>query len=644
MLRSRFDHSIFNSGSSRARTPRLLLSLLAASTWLISSTNAQSPVTAPPPTLNLTTEGIGNPTEPPVPVDPQQADAAKPSADALKPEAEATNPAATEPAAALPAAPEPGEPPQSLPASALKPSYVVLPQDVQVISIQTPPETKKRILGPEPFPGLAVQQSKEGHLIAGLRVGTTSIVEFIEPQGRDAQNIYASIEIYGHLHRPADIDPLRYPLRVTLSNAEIEAILDQGRMITRVIYLEDPKTAIPYQAEPDRLPTAELSANEDPFRVARALGRIMAVVRFGTRQPTAEEVQQLSVSRLPLTGARCLYVSKTGDGCRMSCPTVTCAPAPVAASCLPPNRPGLPGDEYLCDGGDDGRLATSTAKSNVGIEPRDAIVQFGVGDGPNARRMLPTNIVCLFSPRFAATEVRTGTNENVVVQGPIMERNAQYMHGLRNRELGVKLTLNQPPIMNRVTQRASGIINRQTADAKIELRILGGYETIQLVKEHEKIQPPVISKNREKAMLSNNKVRPIGIKTAESVVVTGIEQSASEKVMTWTPHEAVGSEPVPGTPGLMVIKQVSTEEAIPGEEVEFTIEFRNMGNVAIKSVSVIDSLLPRLEYVKGSAQGPKGTVFTANANSVGSTELRWDLPAPLAPNESGKVSFKALVR
>ncbi|MFM1800994.1 MAG: hypothetical protein RJA81_346, partial [Planctomycetota bacterium] len=347
---------------------------------------------------------------------------------------------------------------------------------------------------------------------------------------------------------------------------------------------------------------------------------------------------------LPLTGSRCLWVSKTGDGCRMSCPTVTCAPAPVAESCLPPQRPGLPGDEYLCDGGDDGRLATSSANSNVGIEPRDAIVQFGVGEGPNDRRMLPTNIVCLYSPRFAATEVRTGANQNVIVQGPVMERNLQAMQGFRNRELGVRLTANQPPIMNRVTQRASGIINRQSADAKIELRVLGGYELVQMPRGNEKVQPPLAFLNRTKVMQSDNQQRAIAIKTAESVVVTGIEQSASEKVMTWTPYEAVGTEPVPGTPGLMVIKRVSSEEAVPGEEVVFTIEFRNMGNVPIRSVSVIDSLLPRLEYIKGTAQGPKGTVFTANANSAGSTELRWDLPKSLAPNESGQVSFKALVR
>ncbi len=552
-------------------------------------------------------------------------------------EGSADSPLTTTAPAATPA-------PDPLPPSAPKPPHIVVPQDIQVVSIQTPDGVGKTILGPEPAFKFATGDSPEGHLLTGLKVGSTTIVQFPEPQGRTGRNIYASIEIYGHLHRPSDVDPLRFPLRVTLSDDDIESVLDQGRMITRVIYLEDPRQAIPYLSMPDRLPTTELGPGEDPFRIARALGRIMAVVRIGTREPTAEEVNMLGVSRLPLTGARCLYVSRTGEGCRMSCPTVTCAPAPVAESCKPPKQPGMPMDEYLCDGGDDGRLASSTPGSSMGIEPQDAVIQFGIGQGPGSRRMLPTNIVCIYAPRFAATEIRTGANENILVQGPYVKRNAQLMEALRNRELGVKLTRIDPPITNRMTQRASGIINRQAADTKIELRVLGEFEIVDAVKAHDfPIRPQGIL-TPVKAMSAREAVGPVAIKTAESVVVTGIEQSASEKVMTWTPHEQVGSEPVPDIPGLAVIKRVSADEAMPGEKVEFVIQFRNMGNVPIRAVSVVDSLLPRLEYVKGSARGPKGTVFTANSNVAGSTELRWDLPGSIAPGDSGYVSFEAVVR
>lgn len=85
-----------------------------------------------------------------------------------------------------------------LPASPPKPTHVVLPQDVQVVSFQSPDGIQKLVLGPQPFPGLGVTTSPEGHLIAGMKVGTTSIVQFTSPQQRAGKNIYASIEIYGH--------------------------------------------------------------------------------------------------------------------------------------------------------------------------------------------------------------------------------------------------------------------------------------------------------------------------------------------------------------------------------------------------------------------------------------------------------------
>jgi hypothetical protein len=78
--------------------------------------------------------------------------------------------------------------------------------------------------------------------------------------------------------------------------------------------------------------------------------------------------------------------------------------------------------------------------------------------------------------------------------------------------------------------------------------------------------------------------------------------------------------------------------------VTYTIRFKNIGNTPIKAVSIVDSLMPRLEYEAGSAVGPADTVFTAGENRAGSLELRWDLPAALAPGVEGYVSFKAVVR
>jgi uncharacterized repeat protein (TIGR01451 family) len=114
--------------------------------------------------------------------------------------------------------------------------------------------------------------------------------------------------------------------------------------------------------------------------------------------------------------------------------------------------------------------------------------------------------------------------------------------------------------------------------------------------------------------------------------------------MTWGTHEMTGVETPPNLPGLAVIKRVSVAEAEPGDSVTYVIFYRNMGNTPIRAVTIADSLLPRLEYIKGTSRGPEGTTFTSDFNRAGSTELRWALPGVLAPGASGHVSFDVIVR
>ncbi len=69
-----------------------------------------------------------------------------------------------------------------------------------------------------------------------------------------------------------------------------------------------------------------------------------------------------------------------------------------------------------------------------------------------------------------------------------------------------------------------------------------------------------------------------------------------------------------------------------------------MGNTTIRAATIVDSLLPRLEYVRGTAKGPRDTIFSTAENRVDSTELKWELPGVIPPGASGQVSFQAVVR
>ena len=177
-----------------------------------------------------------------------------------------------------------------------------------------------------------------------------------------------------------------------------------------------------------------------------------------------------------------------------------------------------------------------------------------------------------------------------------------------------------------------------------EVRILQGYEDVTSLAGNITIQGTQTAAARQKASLARTSIRAVQIRTAESAVVTGIVQGASTAVMAWKPHDVIGVEEPPNAPGMAVIKRVSADTAEPGDVVTFSIQFRNMGNTPIVSVSIVDSLLPRLRIRDRQAQGPKGTVFSAGPNSAGSTELRWDLQGAVDPGAEGYVSFQTKVR
>ena len=97
------------------------------------------------------------------------------------------------------------------------------------------------------------------------------------------QEVYPSIEMIDRLHQPAEFR-LRHPVKVVIDPADIESALG-GRMVNKVIYLEDPKTALPYRQTTFEQPYFDVSYGANPIEVAESMGRPIAVVRIGSRRP-----------------------------------------------------------------------------------------------------------------------------------------------------------------------------------------------------------------------------------------------------------------------------------------------------------------------------------------------------------------------
>lgn len=273
------------------------------------------------------------------------------------------------------------------------------------------------------------------------------------------------------------------------------------------------------------------------------------------------------------------------------------------------------------------------------------MVSFDVGlDRYPDPKVLPTNRVCIYAPRFAEVRVTNGTSEAVEIHGLNLNELTVKASQAEKLDRIKKFTLNQSPELARERSRAQGTRGKVFAGEGSDVQGAMGYGNIQQPSTGSQQQSAETARVRAKPALMKEKVHLVGIKTAESTVVSALTQGAGQTVMSWQPNEMTGVETPPNRPGLAVVKRVSANEAEPGDSVTYVITYRNMGNTPIRSVSIVDSLLPRLEYVAGSAKGPKGAAFTADENRAGAMELKWTLPGAIPPGGSGYVSFQAVVR
>ncbi len=532
--------------------------------------------------------------------------------------------ATTMPDAAAPAAPE-------------------LAPEIQVVRFQGPVGLSVEVLSPAPEP--VPLGDGGGVLTVGLRRGVGYRLRVSKIPYRPDVEIFPVVEVVGHLHRPQGVDPGKYPIRVVFRQEDLDDVVDLGRLVTKVVYLEDPDQAIPLKVAKDQVSSLTLNPTEPPLRVASALGRPMAIVRIGGRRPAAEELSGESAGDAGLDyaagigAAPCPYLGMAGARCGMPRgPVCTTAPAPA--------KPILPRDEYLCDGGDRGVPASPGDHDTIGgIEPRDAVVRFDIGlRGQSKPRVLPTNVVCVYAPRFAEVRVPSAAIEAVDVQVSQTNKYLAKMDKLAGAVPPRRLVQNQAPELARDRSRASGLRGRLLVGESSNNRGLAAYAGGVLFAVNQQKQKPELTRDRAKATYHGTKARVQAIRTGETPLVTGIIEGASEAVKVWGPHSMTGLETPPDRPGLAVIKRVSAQEAEPGDTLTYVIVYRNMGNTPIAAVTIVDSLLPRLEYLKGTSEGPEGTTFTTALNRTGSTELRWTLKNPLPPGVMGHVSFQAVVR
>jgi len=95
--------------------------------------------------------------------------------------------------------------------------------------------------------------------------------------------VFPTIEVIDRLYAPPD-QSRRFPIPIELTQEDLVLALE-GKFVTRVIYLEDPRNALPARQDPQTQHWFEVGPGRDPLAEADALGRPVAILRLGARVP-----------------------------------------------------------------------------------------------------------------------------------------------------------------------------------------------------------------------------------------------------------------------------------------------------------------------------------------------------------------------
>lgn len=140
-------------------------------------------------------------------------------------------------------------------------------------------------------PGALISLAEEGRfgqaapeaVQAGLLIGQVYRIRVMNIPFKHGMEVFPTVEVIDRLYAPKG-QLLRFPIVIQLTAEDLKLALE-GKFVTRVIYLEDPRSAISMPEDPKAQNWFEIGPGMDPLAVADGLGRPVAILRMGARLP-----------------------------------------------------------------------------------------------------------------------------------------------------------------------------------------------------------------------------------------------------------------------------------------------------------------------------------------------------------------------
>ena len=156
-----------------------------------------------------------------------------------------------------------------------------LPGYFQPVEIKAPPGALISLAAEGRF-----QEPAPTPVVAGMLIGSVYRLRVTHLPLQEGAEVFPTIELIDRLYAPVGQE-WRFPIQIELTRQDLDLAL-AGKFVTRVVYLEDPESAVPAAQVGTQL-WFEARAGENPLEVADTLGRPMAIVRIGGRLPVNPE-------------------------------------------------------------------------------------------------------------------------------------------------------------------------------------------------------------------------------------------------------------------------------------------------------------------------------------------------------------------
>ncbi|MBN79512.1 MAG: hypothetical protein CMJ70_05180 [Planctomycetaceae bacterium] len=319
-------------------------------------------------------------------------------------------------------------------------------------------------------------------------------------------------------------------------------------------------------------------------------------------------------------------------------------PSAIAERRTPSNlQKNTPSDEFLFDGGDRERKVRVGSDWTVfGLDQEDTVVHFDTIQGETI--VEASNREAIYAPRFAAVRKVHG-----VVSAKAHQRMAGYEVPTRlerhtETEFAAKLaqplqlrrnvgTRNPNSFRDHTTSRTT-MDSRNLATTKDQLK---PFEDFNVIHTGEHL-------NSEKARLATGMAAARAWMNSQALEVIAEDLTPIAVTNNRSLGMAYRYELPHGKAKMRLIKLASRQNAHPGDIVDFTLRFDNLGDAVVGNVTIIDSLTTRLEYVEGSQECTLNAEFLTATNEGQSLVLRWEVVEPVEVGKGGVIRFKCRVR